>query len=473
MTRRFTICLLLALAAAPLAFGQTARAFVKSATVPKDACLQVNFEISDHGGILNDPKFPSIPGFEKAGMSRSQTVSMGQEKELFRQIYLPQRVGKFKVPSMRYEFGNGKTYESPEFSVVVEEEAGNPNADCEALTGVGTLSDLLADLKPEHPTEAEMHSVVRGRNFAIDVRFARDSFYVHEQIVMECMLYIKKDRRDALEISDDALQNFREAVLPVGIDWERLEIGGSTDREVSIRGNKYYERVLARFALFPSQPGKYLIGEESLEISYYSTSYHDHVDDWIESDGATIVVGDLPGKSQVAAVGRYELEVAPISHDIETGETMDFMVTIRGTGHSTDLQQPKTKFHPSFESFDVTVEEKNHRNAYAVIAEKTFHYTLVPKKSGDIDMGKLEFIYFNTESSTLDTLLFEKKVVKIKGEDMETGGISLGSFYDNAVSEAGTSGPRTFPLGSVVLIIGLILVCGAFGFSEWKMRRKG
>ncbi len=445
-----------------------ARVFLQNSSVALDACMQVNFEIRGKSAWSGSPDFPEIRGFDKSGKSQSESSSLGEITRTFRQLYRPKKTGTFVIPEIRYEYPDGKTYTSPVFSIVVSAAGGDPGAGCESLAGSDSKS-LAEFLKPAPVPIADLNSLIRGKDFVLDVRIHGNKKFVRQQLLLECTLYFMNEKVSGITVRDENLDAMMQSIVPEGIQYEILSGSGNGDR-VAVPGSKFMARTLFAMALFSGQPGVFSFPETSLEFEYLSLNSSDYISAYGQTSAKEIEVLPLPSyvKNRDLPVGRFEMESRPLTRDILTGETMNLEIVVRGTSTSDDIPDLPIRFDPSLELYETTAESELYRNPRALISERAFRYTLVAKKSGEITLENIDFVFFDPWNERLDTIRLEKRLLKISGKDLEAGGFSLGSFYQKAIEKSGTAGPKKYSGESLAWL--LLLLLGGGSFAYYKIR---
>jgi hypothetical protein len=144
-----------------------------------------------------------------------------------------------------------------------------------------------------------------------------------------------------------------------------------------------------------------------------------------------------PLKEQVT-VGKFRLKEAISKRTLETGKSFTYQIDIIGEGNLSTIELTPDK-SPAFDFFAPAVKIQQNRTGSSGTGTKSFTYQIVPKEPGlHVLRNYFEWIYFNTEKASYDTLS-STITVQVSGESQKNSDISLkemGPVYKNMMRES-------------------------------------
>lgn len=199
----------------------------------------------------------------------------------------------------------------------------------------------------------------------------------------------------------------QELLTPSNLEFERE----------SLDGKIYESAVLRSWTLIPQQSGEIKIDPSELvclvNIRVANSGSHSIFDSFFQDDYRTIRkrvttkdinirVSPLPAgapKSFGGGVGKYTISASLSRDSLKTHDAASLIVTVRGNGNTSLLQEPKIDFPPDFEVYDVRTKD--------LAGAKQFEYPFIPRSHGDFVIGPVEYSYLDISSRRYVTLQTE------------------------------------------------------------------
>jgi hypothetical protein len=183
-------------------------------------------------------------------------------------------------------------------------------------------------------------------------------------------------------------------------------------------GNWYYVHLVRKVQLFPLQAGQYELDPAEIEGTIHFIRYnnlpqgpnYEPVDHpvVVSTQAVPVTVLPLPDSSQpeifAGAVGQYSMTVKIADKQAKAGELIQFQIVINGTGNIPLITAPMLKWPDGVDASEPEVKESINKYSYPVSGSKTFTYSLVTNRSGEILLPPVSFSYFDPISKTYKTL---------------------------------------------------------------------
>ncbi len=223
----------------------------------------------------------------------------------------------------------------------------------------------------------------------------RDTVYVGEQAVLQVEALFPRDVRQR-----QTRPATFETPNPSGF-WISELPGGLTGGVRLYRGD-VFETQRYRRVYVPLEPGRYTLDPVRLRYELRRGHLYAAESRELVSDSLRIVVLPLPDRGRpgafTGAVGRYEARAWLQPSAVAAGDAVTLSVEVTGTGNVKTLPPPRlpqldgVEIFPPSEAADVTV--RNDRLG----GTKRFTWVLVPGQEGEIDLGAIEYAFFDPET---------------------------------------------------------------------------
>jgi len=278
-------------------------------------------------------------------------------------------VGNFQIPPLVQRLGN-RVYRTEAIFVQILEP---PEVETHEENGWAPPEDPYLDTKPD---KAEA--------------------YVGEQVVVSWYLYNHRNIYNLKIGSRPPLTEFKV---------EELETAKQLNPQVkSFNGLSYNVAFIQNFALFPLKSGKAAIGP--LELIYsIPTRKADlfgrriYQDKSLSSAPLSITVLPLPEEGRPpdfsGAVGEFSLDATLEKDHVRAQDSLNFTVSITGTGNIEFIKAPSLNFPSSLEVYPPEAETEKMIKGGKLVGRRTFKYILVPQKEGDLVLPGISFSYFD------------------------------------------------------------------------------
>lgn len=172
------------------------------------------------------------------------------------------------------------------------------------------------------------------------------------------------------------------------------------------------------------------------------------------------------------AVGNFKIQAKVMNPQVKSNDVSTLRVTLNGLGNMKLITPPQVKFPNDFETYDAKTNENTQLTANGLSGQLTFDYTFVPRNKGDYTLEPIEFVYFDTESGTYQTIRTAPISLKVaQGErsnaDVEKQLALLHSdIRDIQPANAITSTPRFLQWGTagfrIIQFVLVLLLATAF-----------
>lgn len=132
--------------------------------------------------------------------------------------------------------------------------------------------------------------------------------------------------------------------------------------------------------------------------------------------------------------GKLKMKAVLDKSQTKSNEAVNLKITISGDGNLNQLQAPKLDFPPDIEVYDPKIADNIKTKASGVSGSRTFEYVLIPRYSGDFEIGPFSVSYFDAKAGKFKTLTqdaFDLIVEKGEGEeDRSPNGINITNKED-------------------------------------------
>jgi len=384
--KKFIVAIVLTVCNSLLAQVQF-EAKVSKTTLGINERLRIDFVMNMDGDNFNQPSFE---GFRIiAGPSQQVSQSWINGKSSFEKVYsyylLPMQKGNLVIRQATIEY-NGQIYKTSPIRINVTnavQEARNPD-DAPQISADDNLY-LVADISKTNP-------------------------YINEPITVVYKLYFSPNI---------GITNSRELNKPKYNDFwsQNIDIKQFVPEEAMFKGKRYGVFVLKKIVLYPQKSGKLVIEPLSLDIDVQlPTNRADMFGRVIFTNGnkrvsagaKTISVKALPEAGKPAdfsgAVGRFDFKVIPSKTNLKSGESLDLLVSIAGSGNMKLFNLPKPVVPNSLEMYDPVHDEKVNTTLAGMSGKISDKYTIIPQFKGNYPIKPMQFSYFDLGSGTYKTI---------------------------------------------------------------------
>jgi hypothetical protein len=430
MKWRWTValCLLFACAGA-----QSVQVMVPAQPVVKGTAFQVQYVLEEPQNIITTfiPTFDSCRIVSGPNYYRGVTTKDGQTKPIQNITYtlVPLQAGVLKISSLQAEYKTGAVGSGIAAVEVVEP----PKASYKTKSSF-TDAALYA---PQHP--AAMDKLI-AENLFIKTIVSKTVCLIGEPVVATFKLYSR------LQSSSEALNapsfyGFSVTdMLPINEAHTGVEV---------INGKIYNTAILRQVQLYAEQAGTLTIDplQVESEIEFEDTVQHRklRVNRQMASPAVQVFVKALPSKEPnefQGAVGNFRFSTALSHTTVRTGEPVQCLMTIKGSGNFMQIASPDVQWPNGLVATEVAVNETFNRNAVPIEGNKVYVYELTAEQPGNYQIPAVVFSFYHPS---------QKKYVVLRSVPLSLT-VKPGAVQrKRAVSTPGGSAVLLFTAACVVL----------------------
>lgn len=369
---------------------------VSKTTLGLNERLRIDFVMNMDGDNFNQPSFE---GFRIiAGPSQQVSQSWINGRSSFEKVYsyylLPVQKGNIIIKQATIEY-NGQIYKTSPIKIHVTnavQEARNPD-DAPQISADDNIY-LVADISKTSP-------------------------YINEPITVVYKLYFNPNI---------GITNSRELNKPKYNDFwsQNIPIKQFVPEEGMFRGKRYGVFVLKKIVLYPQKSGKLVIEPLSLDIDVqlptnradmFGRVIFTNDNKRVSAGAKTINVKALPEAGKPAdfsgAVGKFDFRVTPSKTNLKSGESLDLVVSVSGSGNMKLFNLPKPVVPNSLEMYDPVHDEKVNTSLSGMSGKISDKYTIIPQFKGNYPIKPLQFSYFDLGSGKYKTITSQEIVVNV------------------------------------------------------------
>lgn len=165
--------------------------------------------------------------------------------------------------------------------------------------------------------------------------------------------------------------------------------------------------------LFPQAAGETVIGAATLDLPGAETV------DALHTEPVTVQVRPLPEPQPAGfngSVGQFELRTAVDKNSVAVGEAIKLQVLLQGAGNIPALAAPELPVIPGWRAFDPTQQTQSETRNGRLVGARLYEQIWVPETGGDVVIPAVEYVYFDPQSDSYQTLRSEPIPITVTGE---------------------------------------------------------
>lgn len=416
MRKLFFILLLFLIPAVLLAQGITVVAHVDQTTIGTEETVTFTIEIGGApANVIQTPSPPDVSGLSllQATPSTQSSVSIVNgvmaQSYSFRWAYRPLGEGSARFNSAFVTVGE-TVYKTESIDIMVVPQSQRPvrmpRRSTRRLDPFSSLfrspfdSAELVDEPAPDPTDLFIRAIPSDR-----------SVVQNEQVTIEYQLFF----REGVQLRQSRLTDSWDAE---GFWREELEVETRPIPQIVIENGKRYNKiVLKRAAVFPTRTGTLVVDSLRIESEalfpvrssnpfqlFSLRSSYKPVK--LASPEVTIDSTPLPAgapDSFIGAVGSYRLSTQIDRTVLDVGGSLQFIITISGTGNLATLEAPSFSPPAAFELYEPQVSTHLDRSGARLAGSKSFTYIMVPRANGTFELPGVEFTHYNPAAGDYQT----------------------------------------------------------------------
>jgi tetratricopeptide (TPR) repeat protein len=225
-----------------------------------------------------------------------------------------------------------------------------------------------------------------------------DTVYVGQQLTLNVEAMFSRDARLRLRRAPEY-----EAPAPSGFWVHDIP----DPRGVRPGRGEVYETQLFRRAFFPISPGRHEIPPARLFYEMRRGILHAPETFTVASRPLPIRVLPVPEDGRppyfTGAVGRFSMTSRLEPDHVAAGDAVILTVEVTGVGNIKALPPPRLPDLPGVEVFPPSEDSDVSLDGGVLQGRKRFAWVLIPRAAGRIEMGELEYAYFEPERQRFET----------------------------------------------------------------------
>ncbi len=346
--------------------------------------FQVSFSINTSGSNFQGPDFEGFRYITGPGTMSSQSTQIINNQytstTTLTYTYVLQAIqeGEFTINPAKITV-DGKEYTSNSLTVKVTPSSGNNKGSRQQP------SRQNRNNQRQYPGTNRQNT----RNAFIETNVTKNNPYLGEEIIVTYDLYYRINITRG-GTSKHLFPGFYTKVL-------KEDYNISPEIVQRVNGIQYYKAEIKKVALFPQKTG---------EITVEPLEFDCRVEDWFRYDVITLKANEikidvkpLPLKNKPVnfsgAVGYFDLKSSVNKTNLSVNDALTLKITIAGKGNLELIDAFDITFPPDFEVYDPRVVNNIHSSGRGVTGSRTFEYLIIPRNSGEFEIGPVNFTYFD------------------------------------------------------------------------------
>ena len=191
----------------------------------------------------------------------------------------------------------------------------------------------------------------------------------------------------------------------------------------NVNGKPYNCVTWSQYVMFPQMSGKLEIPSitfkgivlqedpnvDPFEAFFNGGSGYVEVSKEIVAPGISIQVDPLPQKPAdfSGGVGKFSVEASLDKDKVGAGDPVTLRFVVKGVGNMKLIKEPTLDLPKVFEKYDAKVIDKTSLTTDGVSGSMIYDILLVPRTEGSYTIPAINFVYFDTQSSSYKTLTTE------------------------------------------------------------------
>ncbi|MBC8474056.1 MAG: protein BatD [Candidatus Omnitrophica bacterium] len=401
-----------------------------------DGQLMLTITVSGSMANIPQPTIPSLDGFTAYSSGRSQNLSIinGQVNSsvTFTYALVPNDTGDYTIGPFSIDY-EGDIYSTDTIDVkVTPRSTPQPQAPSYAATD-------------EYERQATSNTQ-QAKELFIETYVDKLRAYVNEQITLTFVFYQAINLFENPRYSAPQATGFWTEDMPPQNKYYKM-----------INGRKYLVTEI-KTALFATSPGEFTIGSARLEAtvedverffsrrSPFDIFNNDPFSMFrrgkpiiLTTDPIIVEILPLPDEGKPANfkgdVGILDITANIDKDNVEENQPVTLTIKIKGQGNIKTISSPTIPEASDVKLYDSASSENISKDNYVVQGEKIFEKLIIPKRSGALTIGPIEYSYFNTSEKRY----IEKKIGPIiinASEAEDKGPIESSIFLPGLTKEA-------------------------------------
>lgn len=348
--------------------------------VTTDDTVTLTITLSGGGG-LDAPELPDLPAFALVGRSQSTQMSI-----------------------VNGVISTGATYTyrlQPVQTGTVEIAGITAVIDGQSYTADPITMTITAGVRPTVPPGVDPDvAQLTSLGLFMEAEVSTLTPYVGEQILYHTRILYPSN---TVLYVPYKLPNF-------GGFWSQ---GTSETTYVEPRQDRNLRVIDVATVLFPQAAGEAVIGAATLDLPGAEAV------DGLHTESVTVQARPLPEPQPAGfsgSVGQFELNTAVDKTTVAVGEAIKLQVLLRGAGNIPALTAPELPTISGWRAFDLTQQTQSETRNGRLVGARLYEQIWVPETGGDVVIPPVEYIYFDPQSESYQTLRSEPIPITVTGE---------------------------------------------------------
>src|SRR5690606_6792934 len=120
-------------------------------------------------------------------------------------------------------------------------------------------------------------------------------------------------------------------------------------------------------------------------------------------------------ESFTGAVGKFDFKVTPSRTTLKNGESLDLVVSIKGSGNLKLFSLPKPVVPAALEMYDPVRKENVNTNLNGMSGQISDSYAIIPQSNGKYPIRPMEFTYFDPSARQYKTITSAEVMINVVG----------------------------------------------------------
>jgi len=412
-------------------------ASVSETTIGTEESLTFQITVEGSGtGSIQTPTPPQADGLMllQSVPSTNQNISMVNgtvsQSYGFTWMYKPVHEGTITLAETRVHVGD-RDYTTKAIAIKVVPQSSRPKRSASRLT---RRPDPFSSLFGAPANDPDDTPEISPSDIFIRAIPSKKNVVKNEQVTIEYQLFF----REGIQLRQSRLTDSWDAE---GFWREEMDVETRPIPQIVVNdGIRYNKIVLKRAAVFPTRAGR--LSVDALKIESEALLPSRSRDPFrqlfsmrtrfqpvkLASPEVLVKTAPLPSgtpPSFLGAVGSYRMTTHVDRTDLEVGESLQYKVTISGTGNLATLDIPPFVPPTAFELYDPENSVSLDRSGSVLKGKKTFTYILVPRSNGTFELPAVDFSFFDPAARRYRTAHADAVPVHVSGIATTPAGITM------------------------------------------------
>lgn len=406
--RHLLLLLALACLASLSAQNVTVSSSLRRGTISLSDQLQLDLEIvSDAKLDLPTPAAPKLPEFSYRNVLSSSSmqsymingVQTSRYTLSFTYIYLPQKVGSFRIPGFRIRIA-GRDHNTPELRVEVEDSAPMPP---QQQYNYDPYFDPFGEAYPDR-------SRSQGETVLLCLPESQN-LWLGEPVVVSYYLYTNQQIDSFFTEAEQDYPGYGKSVYeqPQNLVYE----------DVRYKERRFRRALIKSSVIYPQKAGRLQLPTLTGKIQFYG--YYSYLNRVVDSSTAHVNVKSLPeGKPAgfTGAVGKFSASQSYSESKLTLGEALTCTIQIYGRGNFSQFTAPE---FPQLQNFQISEPSLDDRLRNPIEGTRQIVYTLLPRETGEYELPGVSFSWFDTASGSYQSLTVPRQTLQVQQGSLLSG----------------------------------------------------